>query len=152
MYLLPSSGQKWIHISILPVFELYVYVLGETRDTSSHPHTQLYTFPLKRYTFPLKRYINNKTSLFINVHLDLEQENVHNRKSLKSLESHPYNFKSAIIKSLAEWILDLTPSSAAVRGWFGLYHRGTWTTCRYWKAWNRCFVSYKKWYIPQKLT
>ena len=77
MYLLPSSGQKWIHISVLPVFELYVYVLGETRDTSSHPHTQLYTFPLKRY-------INNKTSLFINVHLDLEQENVHNRKSIKA--------------------------------------------------------------------
>ena len=111
MYLTPSIGQNWIHISsVLPVFEHHVYVLGEIRDTSSHPHTQLYTFPLKRYTFPLKRSINNKTSLFINVHLDLEQENVHNRKSLKSLESHPYNnFKSAIIKSLAEWILALLP-------------------------------------------
>ena len=59
MYLLPSSGQKWIHISVLPVFELYVYVLGETRDTSSHPHTQLYTFPLKHYSNN-KRYSNNK--------------------------------------------------------------------------------------------
>ena len=72
MYLLPSSGQKWIHILVLPVFEPYVYVLGETRDTSSHPHTPLYTFPLKRY-------INDNSSLFTNVHFDLEQEYVHNR-------------------------------------------------------------------------
>ena len=104
------------------------------------PETHFYT---QLYTFPLKRSINNKTSLFINVHFDLEQENVHNRHQ-KSLKSPPFNFKSVIINSLVEWILDLTPSSAAVRGWFGLYHKGTWTACHYWKAWNRCFVSYEK--------
>ena len=69
MYLLPSIGQKWIHILVLPVFEPCVYVLGETRDTSSHPHTPLYTFRLKRY-------INNNLSLFTNVHFDLEPEYV----------------------------------------------------------------------------
>ena len=98
----------------------------------THFYTQLYMFPLKRST-------NNKPSLFINVHFDLEQENVHNRH-----QKPPFNFKSVIIKSLAEWILDLTPSSAAVRGWFGLYYIGTCTTCRYWKTWNRCFVSSEK--------
>ena len=39
MYLLPSTGQKWIHILVLPVLEPHVPVLGEIRDTSSHPHT-----------------------------------------------------------------------------------------------------------------
>ena len=46
--------------------------------------------------------------------------------------------------------MDLTPSSASVRGiWF--------TTHRYphdlllLETWNRCFVLYKKWYIPHKL-
>ena len=38
----------------------------------THPHTQLYTFHLKRY-------INDNSSLFTNVHFDLEQEYVHNR-------------------------------------------------------------------------
>ena len=69
MYLFPSIGQKWIHILVLPVFEPYVYVLGETRDTSSHPHTPLNTFPWKRYI-----YVN--LSLFTNVHFDLELEYV----------------------------------------------------------------------------
>ena len=59
------------HLSTTCVWA-HVYVLGETRDTSSHPHTPLYTFPLKRY-------INDKLSLFTNVHFDLEQKYVHNR-------------------------------------------------------------------------
>ena len=68
------------------------------------PETHLYT---QLYTFPLKRSINNKTSLFINVHFDLEQENVHSCH--QSLLKPPFNFKSAIINNPAEWILALLP-------------------------------------------
>ena len=79
MYLLPSTGQTWIHILVLPVFEPHVHVLGEIWDTSSHPHTPPNTFPLKRHI--------NEPSLQ-NVHFDLELESVQShRKSL--LKSHP---------------------------------------------------------------
>ena len=112
----------------------------------THSHTQLSTFH-----FHLKRSVNNIRAFFINVQLDLEQKYVHIRH-YSTLKSTPFNFKSAITRSIAEWILDLTPSSAAVRGWFGLYEIGTCTTCRYWKTWNRCFVSSgKKWYVPPEL-
>ena len=132
-YLLPSSGQHWIHISVLPVYVL--------KKPETHSHTQLSTFHLKRS-------VNNIQAFFINVQLDLEQKKVH-IYHYSTLKSTPFNFKLLITRSIAEWILDLTPSSAAVRGWFGLYNIGTCTTCRYWKTWNPCFVlSGKKWYIP----
>ena len=69
MYLLPSISQKWIHILVLPVFKPYVHVLGEIRDTSSHPHTP-------PNTFHLKRDINENLSLVTNIHFDLELEHV----------------------------------------------------------------------------
>ena len=69
MYLLLSTGQTWIHILVLPVFEPHVHVLGEIWDTSSHPHTP-------PNTFHLKREINANLSLVTNIHFDLELEHV----------------------------------------------------------------------------
>ena len=49
MYVLPSTGQKWIHFLVLPVVAPHVLEQGEIWDTSSHPHTPPNTFPLKRH-------------------------------------------------------------------------------------------------------
>ena len=104
------------------------------KKPETHSQTQLSMFH-----FHLKRSLNNIWAFFINVQLDIEQRYVHICHYLTP-KSTPFNFKSAITRSIAEWILDLTPSSAAVRGWFGLYDIGTCTTCHYWKTWNCCFV------------
>ena len=84
MYVLPSTGQKWIHFLVLPVVAPHVLEQGEIWDTSSHPHTPPNTFPLKRHI--------NEPSLQ-NVHFDLELESVqsHRQKSLK--KSSRNNFK-----------------------------------------------------------
>ena len=61
-YVLPSIGQNWIHISVLPV-----YVQGNTRDTFIHTQHAFHLSAQKQF--------------LINVHFDLEHKRLNQKRS-----------------------------------------------------------------------
>ena len=109
MYLLPSTGQKWIHILVLPVLEPHVPVWGEIRDTSSHPHTLPTRFPWNA------KLTQNLSPVTQNSHgLVLERVQSHRKESL--LKSHPGITSNEQTKEPTEWVLHLILSSVSAWG------------------------------------
>ena len=142
MYLLPSTGQKWIHILVLPVLEPHVPLWGEIRDTSSHPHTLPTRFPWNA------KLTQNLSPVTQNSHgLELKRVQSH-RKSL--LKSHPGITSNERTTNQRNEYYTLFAPLYRHEG-FGL-QLGTNMTVSLLDIWSRCFVTYKKRYIPCKNT
>ena len=108
MYLLPSTGQTWIHILVLPVFEPHVHVLGEIWDTSSHPHTSP-----TRFTWSAKL---TQIWALLQIFTWLRTKKCSKSSKESLLKSHPGITSNERTKEPTEWVLHLILSSVSAWG------------------------------------
>ena len=135
MYLLPSTGQKWIHILVLPVLEPHVPVWGEIWDTSSHPHTLPTRFPWNA------KLTQNLSPVTQNSHgLELKRVQSHRKSFLKS---HPGRISNERTTNQRNEYYTLFAPLYRHEG-FGFLQLGTNMTVSLLDIWSCCFVTYLK--------